>query len=330
MILDKVLLDKLSVFSNNILKRYWIKEPATREDLCIFLDTLKKWLDEKEINSLFIWLILYNFVSSKEVRDRHTTARIFEDIFWKMVWVEPTDVETRINPPTTKIIEQYDKFCVNENWLVSTDLSWNKREKSDHKIKHYNLSIKTLKGILYDSDGAIIDKDFNDEINIGSLSYRSLFVGLINRTLSDRKWWLGSSKQLIPLLEEIDENGKFDEFKKRIRDYLDYVYEDDLLLVFKSWYKMKIQLIPREVFLLAISKSLEWNQWIYNFSRIWYRWENNNLRIKYSPLMKMIESLWLPYFSIILNLDKALNDDDFIDKIDEILESIDEKVDELL
>lgn len=331
MILDKVLFNKLHSFSENICHEFNIKEPKDRKSLIKYLDTLKKGIDIGEINSLFIGLMMYEFVSSKETRDRHTTARIFEDIFGELVGEKATDTKSRNNPITPEYIKKYDTLCLKKDWNVSHDLSSNKREKADHKINNYELSIKTLKGKLYDKTGTIIDTDFNDEINIGSLSHRALFIGLTDQMLSDRKGGLGSPRQTIPLLTSIKRDGYFEEFKKRINDYVKYVYSDDILIVYKSGYKMKITLIPADSFVKAITKSLEdENGGINGFTKIWYRWENNNLRIRYTALIDMIKKLNLDYFDTVLNLEQVFENKKFINNIDIIVKLLDEKIEDLI
>lgn len=330
MIFDKILFDKLYTFSKNLCHDYKIKEPKDRNSLVKYLKILQQGIDLGEINSQFIGLTLYNFVTSKETRDRHTTARIFEDIFGKLVGVVTTDTEKRENPPVPEYIKEYDYYSKNTNWSISIDLSGNKREKADHKIDNYNLSIKTLKGQLYDINGKIIDRDFNNEINIGSLSHRALFLGITDRALSDRRGGLGSPRQIIPLLKEIEENGHFNEFKKRIKDYISYVYQDDMVIVFKSGYKMRIVFIPYNTFVEAIIKSLDEKNPIESFTKIWYRWENNNLRIRFSSLMDMIKKLKLDYDDITLNLENIIKNEEFMNNIKFLEDLLNKKIEDFL
>ena len=275
-------------------------------------------------------MTLYEFITSKDVRDRHTTARIFEDIFGELIGVIPTDTENRTNPETTDTIRKYDSLCSELNWKISTDLSSNKREKSDHKIDNYKLSIKTLKGKLYDINGNIEDNSFNGEINIGSLSHRAIFLGLTDRPLTDRRGGLGSATQMTQLLNKLKQNGKFDEFKKRINNFVNYVYEDDILIIYKSGYKMDITLIPSETFVNAINIALSDKYEITDFTKIWSRWENNNLRINYLPLMKVITEQNLKYYKFMLDLENVYKEKQFIDNIKIIYNLIDEKIEDLL
>lgn len=330
MVLDKVLFKKLNTFSKNLCNSYNIKEPKNRDTLCTYLTTLENALELGEINSLFIGMTLYEFITSKDVRDRHTTARIFEDIFGELIGVIPTDTENRTNPETTDTIRKYDSLCSELNWKISTDLSSNKREKSDHKIDNYKLSIKTLKGKLYDINGNIEDNSFNGEINIGSLSHRAIFLGLTDRPLTDRRGGLGSATQMTQLLNELKQNGKFDEFKKRINNFVNYVYEDDILIIYKSGYKMDITLIPSETFVNAINIALSDKYEITDFTKIWSRWENNNLRINYLPLMKVITEQNLKYYKFMLDLENVYKEKQFIDNIKIIYNLIDEKIEDLL
>lgn len=330
MVFDKILFNKLNNFSENLCSDYRIREPKDRESLVTYLKTLQRGIDIGEINSQFIGLTLYDFITSKETRDRHTTARIFEDIFGQLIGVVATDTTRRENPPVPDYIKKYDSLCIGNNWSISGDLSGNKREKADHKIDNYNLSIKTLKGQLYDIDGNIIDRDFNNEINIGSFSHRSLFIGLTDRALSDRRGGLGSPRQIIPLLNEIKENGYFDEFKKRIKDYVSYIYQDDVLIVFKSGYKMRIVFIPFDTFDKAIIETLNQENPIEEFTKIWYRWENNNLRIRFTPLLEMINKLNLDYDDITLNLESVFKNKNFMDNISLLEKLLDKKIEDLI
>ena len=119
--------------------------------------------------------------------------------------------------------------------------------------------------------------------------------------------------------------------KKRINDYVKYVYSDDVLIVYKSGYKMKITLIPADSFVKAITKSLdEENGGINGFTKIWYRWENNNLRIRYTALMNMIKKLNLDYFDTVLNLEKVFENEEFINSITLLEQLLDEKIEDLI
>ena len=330
MVFDRILFNKLHTFSKNLCHNYKIAEPKDRNSLATYLKTLQQGIDSGEVNSQFIGLTLYNFITSKETRDRHTTARVFEDIFGELIGVVATDTERRENPPVPDYIKKYDILTKDQTWSISGDLSGNKREKADHKIDNYNLSIKTLKGPLYDIEGTIIDSSFNNEINIGSFSHRALFIGITDRALSDRRGGLGSPRQIIPLLQEINDKGYFEKFKSRIKDYVSYVYQDDIIIVFKSGYKMRIVFIPYDTFDKAIIETLNQNNPIEEFTKIWYRWENNNLRIRFSSLMNMINKLNLDYDDITLNFESIMKNKNFMINIKSLETLLDEKIEELV
>jgi hypothetical protein len=248
--------------------------------------------------SQYILLYIYYKFSEKEVRLRKVTSRNFEDFVANIYGLSPTDDSEKPNPLISQQIqelhneyenlkttdEEIRKYMIDEDgkfWSIAEDLSSNKREKADivEKIENVNIdiSIKTLKGKV-DRDTA------NTEINIGSLSYRSLFVGIHNQSISDRKAGLGSGKQMIKLLNKIKENGKLDDFKKRLKLFLEYLYnDDDFLIAFKSDKKMQILFFKGEKLVNLILELLDLD--LKKFSEIFYRWENNNLRIQINKLI---------------------------------------------
>lgn len=192
MILDSILFSKIKIIGNSLLEECNLHSlPNNIDDMKIFLLKLKHSIDSNEFKGVLIADILFSFVSSIHVRDRNTTARTFEDIFSSLFGCNCTDGHLRNNPVVSDNILAYDKYCNNENWKISTDLSGNKREKTDLIIGNYNISLKTLKGIAYDSNNTIIDNSINSELNAGSFSYRALFKGIIPDadliSLSDRK-----------------------------------------------------------------------------------------------------------------------------------------------
>jgi len=218
-----------------------------------------------------------------------------------------TDGFLRTNPQPTSTILNYDFLCKNETWKISSDLSGNKREKTDLVVNNYNISLKTLKGIAYDKDNSIIDPKPNLELNIGSFSFRALLKGLIPdsdlHTLSDRKNGLGSGPQLREFIfNPILKYEKKSEFYNRLKDFLSYVYEDDIYIVLKSHYRIDFILIPNKTFIDAILKL--YNEHEPNFEKVFYRWENNNLRLNWRNLLNYIKFFGLEYFEININLNK--------------------------
>lgn len=196
MILDSLLFSNINVIGKSLLKEAGLKNtPQNIYEMKTFLEYLNTSIAANDFKGIVIANILFSFVSDINVRDRNTTARTFEDIFSSLFGCTCTDGFLRNNPLPTQTILNYDLVCSNEDWKTSTDLSGNKREKTDLIIDNYNISLKTLKGQAYDIDGKITDSSFNSELNVGSFSYRALLKGIISdkdlQSLSDRKKRIG-------------------------------------------------------------------------------------------------------------------------------------------
>ncbi|MDN5109397.1 hypothetical protein PJV99_04545 [Aliarcobacter butzleri] len=264
--------------------------------------------------SQYILTYIYYKFSEKEVRLRKVTSRDFEDFIGNIYNLVPTDSIAKSNPPISVEIEKLhnefekrkeldvtikdlmlDKVLTKESgeekyWSIAGDLCKNKREKSDilesTTDEDIEISIKTLKGKI-DGDNA------NTEINIGSLSYRSLFIDIFNDNLGDRKAGLGSGAQMYKLLKQIEENQKLEDFKNRLKIFLDYLYgEDDFLIAYKSDKKMQIFFFEGKKLVNLLTKLLDKD--IKLFSEIFYRWENNNLRIQINKLLNApLSKIWI-------------------------------------
>ncbi len=315
MILDSLLFSNIDIIGKSLLKEAGLKgTPQNIYEMKTFLEYLNNSIISNDFKGIVIANILFSFVSNINVRDRHTTARTFEDIFSSLFGCTCTDGFFRSNPLPTQSILNYDAICYNENWKISTDLSGNKREKTDLIIENYNISLKTLKGAAYDIDGTIIDPSFNPELNIGSFSYRALLKGIISdedlQFLSDRKSGLGSGSQLRKnIFNVILANNKKDVFYAKLKDFLSYVYEDDVYIVLKSNYRIDFILIPNHTFINSLLKL--YNDQENNFEKVFYRWENNNLRLNWVNLLNYIEEFNLEYFRININLNNINRNKEF-------------------
>ena len=237
--------------------------------------------------------MFYNFITSNEIRDRKVTARVFEDFISTLFSGITCDETYKKNPKTPSHIKDYDLLCSGLEWKISDDLAGNKREKADSSFGEYFLSLKTLKGKLYDENLNIVDSSYNKELNIGSVSFRALLIGLVSdeqlNNLSDRKGGLGSKPQLIKnIYEPLLKSGKWNDFIDRLEVFLKYIYSEcDLLVVFKGGYKMELLFISDIDFIETLIEVAREN---YNeFFKIFYRWENNNLRIHYDNLFERLE-----------------------------------------
>lgn len=315
MILDKLLIENVSVVGDRLLYKAGLNDkPKNISEMYRFLQVAKASIESQEFEGVLLGNILFSFVSSKEVRDRSVTSRTFEDIFSGLFGEKCTDVDKRINPPTTLKILELDKLCYNEEWKISSDLSGNKREKSDLTIGSYSISLKTLKGQAYNLNDEVIGKEntkFNSEINVGSLSYRALLKGILSdnelKTLKDRKGGLGSKSQMMKfVLNPINDSNMLNVFKDRLSLFLNYIYDDDLYIVLKSNYRIIFYLIPRDTFINSLINMLEKDY--ERFAEIFYRWENNNLRLNWVKMLRAINEFKLPYYSVSIFLKNSVCD----------------------
>lgn len=316
MILDKILLENIGIVGRKLLNEANLATaPSNIEEMHRFLESLKVGIEKNEFSALLLGKILFSFVSSVEVRNRKTTARTFEDIFSGLFEQVSTDTAQRKNPISPDIIRKYDIYSEGKNWNISSDVSANKREKSDLNLGDYKISLKTLKGPVYDENNVCINNELNPEMNIGSFSYRALFTGILSddvvNNLSDRKGGLGSAKQLrINVFDVIKKNNKQEEFLQRFNDLFKYVYEEDIYIVLKSHYQIKFILIPKETFVNTVIQKYQYEE--ETFHDIIQRWENNNLRFKWKNLLKSINNYSFPYKEININLSNAVNNKELL------------------
>ncbi len=334
MLLDKCLIKNLHLLGSGIMEKAGLnKPPENLEELFDFFKTLQSEAEEKnDASANMIYNILYNFVSSAEVRDRHTSPREFEDIFCSLFGTECADDGVRVNPPVTEVIKKYDEFTNDLGWTISSDFSINKREKADVSIGEYKISLKTLKGKQYDENYGVLNTSCNNEINIGGFSYRALFKGILTDRelahLSDRKKGLGSKVQIRRnVLNPILTHGKKDDFSKRLKDSFSYVYEEDLVIVIKSDYKMDIYFIPNKTFVDVVCKLYDEKEC--EFENLWYRWENNNLRFSLPELLRYIEFFNFEYKKSELKLASFKTQEEiskFNQKLNEMIENELEKI----
>lgn len=333
MLLDKILLNQLGTVGKSLLDKAGLeKAPTSVDEMAIFLQSVKDNVDKESFDGLLIGNIFFSFVTDEEVRDRQVTSRIFEDIFSGLFSLIPTDKGTRKNPVAIEDLVKLDILC-NEDWLISTDLSGNKREKTDVHLGEYEVSLKTLKGQVYNEKGEVIDKSFNGELNVGSLSYRALLKGILSddhiSRLKDRKGGLGSAGQIrLNMLNPIKEVNKKAEFLIRLSLFMKYVYSDDVFIVMKSHYQIKFILIPAESFNQSIIELYDKKE--DEFENVWYRWENNNLRFRWTQMLDYMKEFKLPFTEIVIDLSKAKTNKKVNDFLNKISKSISESLKELV
>lgn len=121
---------------------------------------------------------------------------------------------------------------------------------------------------------------------------------------------MGSGSQLREnIFNPILENNKKDDFYVKLKDFLTYVYEDDLYIVLKSNYRIDFILIPNQTFINTILELYDKHE--NNFEKVFYRWENNNLRLNWINLLYYIEKFNLEYFRININLNNISKNREF-------------------
>ncbi len=324
MILDKLLLNQLPLIGQKIKQFQNTSHfPKNIFELKDFFRAMSAYINGNNFFASLLSSILFNYVSSIEVRDRQATSRIFENILAGIFNTTPTDLETRVNPKVTSEIILFDEFCKGENWTISGDLSSNKREKTDLQFDELHLSIKTLKGKAYDQNGLLmqspiivngesINNTQNNELNVGSFSFRALLKGILSNeklnSLSDRLGGLGSGPELRKNVFDFITNKQV--FYQRLKIFLNYVYQDDILIVFKSHYKLISYLIPNSSFIGCLLNTYQHDE--KHFQDLWYRWENNNLRLKLPTLLNNMTSYKLPFYEVTLNVNHFPDNEELI------------------
>ena len=113
MYLDKIVINKLNIIGYSFLKKSkLLKYPSNINEMCIYLNTIKDTINNKEFDGIFLASVLYNFVTSVEVRDRQVTSRIFEDIFSGLFGLKATDNNKRNNPSVPNSIKYFPIFSL--------------------------------------------------------------------------------------------------------------------------------------------------------------------------------------------------------------------------
>ena len=285
-------------FTQEILEKNALSKTLESIDsLKIFFEKIAANQDDDNLVSQYIAYYMYHKFSEKDVRLRKVSSRTFEEFIGSIYGLRPTDDNEKPNPIISDeiklISEEFSRRKETDellrelmkNWTIAGDLRSNKREKADIIQGDIEISIKTLKGKL-EFDNA------NTEINIGSMSFRSLFIGIYNENLGDRKAGLGSGAQMLKVLRKIEVDGNLNLFKQRIKIFLQYLYSnDDFFIAYKSDIRMQLFFFKGLELVELLTKLLDKDLEL--FSQIFYRWENNNLRIQINKLLNPIKTnLW--------------------------------------
>jgi hypothetical protein len=299
MIIEKDEKSIIKTMTNQILDENNLSKVLTSiDDLKSFFEVLAKNQKIKDdAVSQYIAFYMYHKFSERDVRLRKVSSRTFEEFIGGIYGLQPTDDESKPYPSISEDIQLLSDELLSQkdsneslkklmsDWSIAHDLQGNKREKADIVQDDVEISIKTLKGKL-ECDSA------NTEINIGSMSFRSLFVNIYNEKLGDRKAGLGSGAQMLKVLKKIESEENMDIFKKRVAMFLHYLYSnDDFFIAYKSDVRMQLFFFKGLELVELLTKLLEKD--IKLFSEIFYRWENNNLRIQINKLLNpTLTNLW--------------------------------------
>lgn len=345
MILDKILFEQIGPVGQSILKKASLsKAPENIDEMSRFLKAIDKSIQREDFDGIILGKIFYSFVSSIEVRDRKTTSRTFEDVFSGLFGTKSTDLRSRSNPLPTKELLDLDYLCKGLDWKISDDMASNKREKADLILGNYPISLKTLKGYAYDEfdeemesilivNGEQVKNDENGEVNMGSFSYRALLKGILTDDelgqLSDRKGGLGSKKQVREfVLNKVKEHKKENDFYNRLSVFLKYVYSDDIYIVLKSNFLITWILIPAESFVEVLLRTYKEDE--SHFEDIWERWENNNLRMLWHPILKKLDEYKLRHHYIDIFLGKVAKNEEMKMFEGDMTKFVKERLDEII
>lgn len=331
MILDKLLIERLNLIGKEIIKNTNIDtSPKSSEEMFIFWSKFRDMIEEDDTGAVILGNILFNFLTNKDIRDRQTNSRLFEDIFASLFNSVSTDISPRKNPYIPEYIKAYDKL----DSKISSSLAANKREKCDVLIDDYGISLKTLKGPIYNKSNEISDSSKNTELNIGSLSYKALLKDCIPdeklNTLSDRKSGLGSGKQLREnVFNIIKDNNKTDYFYQKLNNFLSYIYkDDDIYIILKAHYHIIFYFIPGENFVQSLLSKYKYEE--ESFEKIWYRWENNNLRLNWVRLLEYMDQEKINYYSLDISLTNAVENHKYRLFLDSMEDSLEQNINLLL
>lgn len=331
MILDELLFKELQNIGDEIIKdSNLLKRPSNSYEMNLFWKQFEQGLKDNKMYSVLLGNILFHFITNKEIRDRQTNSRIFEDIFSGLFGSISTDSTVRTNPIVCEDVAYYDVYENTNNNYISNAMSGNKREKCDLLIDNYGISLKTLKGPIYNKSGKIVDSSQNTELNVGSFNYNALLSDVIPDSklneLSDRTSGLGSGRQLREhVFDVIKENNNQNKFFLKLSALFKYVYGDeDIYIILKSHYNIIFIFIPADSFTKAVlSKYKDEEE---TFQQIWYRWENNNLRFNWVHLLKYMDKQNIQYYKNNISLSKAISNEKYNEFISLMQKSIDENI----
>ncbi|MBR8701909.1 hypothetical protein IX317_001158 [Fusobacterium sp. DD29] len=299
---NEFLIDNLSILSK-------IEVPPKRlDDIIAFFKKLKKGIEDNERRFVLLGLIFYKFLTNKEMRLDSTSGIIFEKIMAGIF--------------KGKVIG-HKAVKINDEKKGDKTLKTNKIFKPDVDFDGYKVSLKTLKGKLFNINLLCEDKKYKYELSIGAVSITALLkgTGINDEDLTERKR-LGSRKKLIAnLYDPLMKNKKMDIFLKNFEDIFMSIYGNiDIIVLFKRGYQMKVLFFHGKDFvesLLKIGKEEKGEK----LFKVLNRWEGGSIRLSYTDLfeqMKQDKKLE----EIVINLNTVEKNKEINERVKEIQKNI--------
>jgi hypothetical protein len=237
------------------------RKPKNIEDINSALNILKKQVQQKNFNALYILNYLHENIASEKKRKRKVTARDFEDFIALFFNGNVTDEEARKNQDV--ICEIHDSYV--KGYAIS-----NRREKGDVAFDNFVITVKTF-------------MPDNNEINCGSFAREALFKDFLEDYGGERKSGLGSKPQILERFQEIERTGKWKDFSERFKEMVECIYSDDLLCAIKGGDYLDIYTLEgkkfRDLLMEKLAKGPKEAIGIIN------RYEGNTLRIERDKIL---------------------------------------------
>ena len=270
--------------------------PSSTSDMLLVLERLFNKSIENDFTSLSIINYMHNNLTDETKAKRKVTARDIEDYIADLFSGIVTDEETRQNSLTVPITDSSSTIDI-----VNSYISSNYREKCDIEFNNsYKLSIKSF----------ITD---NKEINCGSFAREALFKDIVNNYGGERKNGLGSKGQLLDLFEQIESDGKWDDFTSRFNYMTNNIFKDDLLIFIKGGNNVDIYLVDSNKFknalISAVSSGPKFAVSVLN------RYEGNSIRIERDIFLS-------PEISTHIGLNFNRTNENILNKIDVQLQTL--------
>ncbi|GEM_PF-6631890 len=251
---------------------------------------------ENDFTSLSIINYMHNNLTDEAKAKRKVTARDIEDFIADLFSGTVTDEEVRQNSSTSPINENSSTMEFVNSYVAS-----NYREKCDIEFNNsYKLSIKSF----------VID---NKEINCGSFAREALFKDIVANYGGERKNGLGSKGQFLSLFEQIQNDGKWNDFTKRFTYMTENIFKDDLLIFIKGGNSVDIYLVDsanfKNTLISAVSLGPKYAVSVLN------RYEGNSIRIERDIFLS-------PEISTHIGLNFNKTNEHILNKIDTDLQNL--------